>query len=140
MTEPVTPLTDQQQLRDRLADAIRTDLRKGIPGLVLYPGAQPIGRMGRTEYDVADAVLAVVQPKLDRLQAELDRARAELAEPREQVLTEAAETLERIANETEAKVAEYYGPTSGIGPGSADMVREAARTVRGLADRTTSTT
>jgi hypothetical protein len=55
---------------------------------------------------------------------------------RDEVLTEAAEALERIADETEAKVAAYYGRASGIGPGSADMVREAARTVRGLTART----
>ncbi|WP_035796392.1 hypothetical protein [Kitasatospora mediocidica] len=52
---------------------------------------------------------------------------------RDQVLTEAADHLDRIADATEAKVAEHYGPASGIGPGSADMVREAARTVRSLA-------
>lgn len=60
-----------------------------------------------------------------------------IAEHRDQVLTEAADELARIADETEAKVAAYYGPASGIGPGSAEMVREAARTVRGLAARTT---
>lgn len=60
-------------------------------------------------------------------------------EHRALVLTEAAEKLDRIADETEAKVAEHYGQASGIGPGSADMVREAARTVRSLAARTIET-
>lgn len=59
-----------------------------------------------------------------------------LRQHREQVLAEAAEELERIADAVEAKVAEYYGQASGIGPGSAEMVREAARTVRSLAART----
>lgn len=54
---------------------------------------------------------------------------------RDQVLTEAADHLDRIADQTEARVAEYYGPASGIGPGSADMVREAAKSVRELAAR-----
>lgn len=60
-----------------------------------------------------------------------------LAAHRGLVLAEAAEHLERIADETEAQVAAHYGLASGIGPGSADMVREAARTVRSLAVRTT---
>jgi hypothetical protein len=66
-------------------------------------------------------------------------AREILARHRHHVLTEAAAELDRIADEVEARVAEYYGRSSGIGPGSADMVREAARTVRSLAARTTTT-
>jgi hypothetical protein len=61
-------------------------------------------------------------------------------EHRNQVLGEAAAHLEHIADETEAKVAEHYGPKSGLGPGSADMVREAARTVRSLAAARTAPT
>ncbi|GAA0705058.1 hypothetical protein GCM10010193_70120 [Kitasatospora atroaurantiaca] len=78
----------------------------------------------------ADDVLA--------LAAEIRRLRAQLAGRRDQVLTEAAVHLERIADETEAQVAAHYGRASGIGPGSADMVREAARSVRSLAALATS--
>ncbi|MFI0236378.1 hypothetical protein [Streptomyces sp. NPDC016845] len=54
-------------------------------------------------------------------------------EHRVEVLLEGAVELERIADETESRVAEHYGPASGIGPGSAEMVREAARTLREMA-------
>jgi hypothetical protein len=60
------------------------------------------------------------------------------AEHRDQVLTEAADELERIADETEARVAAHYG--LGFGVGSAEMVRECARTVRRRAARSTTTT
>ncbi|MGW1497523.1 hypothetical protein ACWCQW_02845 [Streptomyces mirabilis] len=53
---------------------------------------------------------------------------------RTEVLGEGATELDRIADETEARVAEHYGAASGIGPGSAEMVREAARTLRSLAE------
>lgn len=56
-----------------------------------------------------------------------------IADHRAEVLNEAADKLDSIAVQAEAKVAEYYGAASGIGPGSADMVREAASTVRGMA-------
>lgn len=52
---------------------------------------------------------------------------------RNAALAEAADELERIANQVEATVAEHYGPASGIGPGSAAMVRESARTLRDMA-------
>jgi hypothetical protein len=55
------------------------------------------------------------------------------AQVRPEVLNEAAAKLMAIADETEAKVAEHYGASSGIGPGSAEMVREAARTVLSMA-------
>jgi len=71
-----------------------------------------------------------------RLLAEVDRLRAELAEARRRTLADAADHLDRIADEAEAKVAAHYGPASGIGPGSADMVRECARTLRDRAART----
>ncbi|MFJ2568143.1 hypothetical protein ACIO02_35360 [Streptomyces sp. NPDC087568] len=61
------------------------------------------------------------------LDAALDAHRAE-------VLAEGAAELDRIADETEARVAAYYGQASGIGPGSAELVREAARTLRSLAE------
>ncbi|MEU2062866.1 hypothetical protein [Streptomyces sp. NPDC013455] len=53
---------------------------------------------------------------------------------RTEVLHEGAAELDRMANETEARVAAHYGPASGIGPGSADLVREAARTLRSMAE------
>lgn len=56
------------------------------------------------------------------------------AQVRPEVLHEAADKLMRIADEAEAKVAEHYGVSSGIGPGSVEMVREAARTVLSMAD------
>lgn len=51
-------------------------------------------------------------------------------------LVEGAVALERIADETEARVAAHYGAGSGIGPGSAELVREAARTLRSMAGET----
>jgi len=72
---------------------------------------------------------------MDKSVRPADRDRL-IAEYRDQVLAEVADELERIADETEAKVAAYYGEASGIGPGSADMVREAARTVRRMAAST----
>lgn len=65
-----------------------------------------------------------------------EKASALIEAFRGQVLAEAAEHLERIADETEAQVVAHFGPASGIGPGSADMVREAARSVRSLSART----
>lgn len=52
---------------------------------------------------------------------------------RVEVLTEAAAELDRIADTVEARVAEHYGPASGIGPGSAQMLRDAAGNVRYMA-------
>lgn len=72
----------------------------------------------------------------DEGQRLLDAYREQLAQHRDQVLTEGAELLDRIADETEAQVAARYGPTSGLGPGSADMVRECAHTLRDHAART----
>ena len=79
--------------------------------------------------------ITVLLVEVDRLHAERDQAHAALEQHRDQTLIEAADLLERIADEAEAKVAEYYGQASGIGPGSAELVREAARTVRSLAAR-----
>jgi hypothetical protein len=67
------PHTDQQPLRDRIAEAIRADLKKAIPPWEPFPGGPKIGGMGRTEYDLADAVLAVVQPELDQYRAKRDQ-------------------------------------------------------------------
>ena len=52
---------------------------------------------------------------------------------RAEVLREAADRLDAIAGQAEAKVAGHYGTASGIGPGSCDMVREAARDLRRMA-------
>lgn len=83
----------------------------------------------------ADATAAVklLDGQNDARGREIQRLRAQLATAREQALAEAANHLDSIAKQVEDRVAEYYGQTSGIGPGSADMVREAARTVRALA-------
>ncbi|MEU5608399.1 hypothetical protein AB0H03_06525 [Streptomyces sparsogenes] len=51
-----------------------------------------------------------------------------------EVLREAADKVERIADTVEARVAAHYGAASGIGPGSADMVREVAGSLRDWAD------
>jgi hypothetical protein len=56
---------------------------------------------------------------------------------RAEVLTEAAAELDRIADTVEARVAEHYGPASGIGPGSAQMLRDAAGNVRYMAGKDT---
>lgn len=56
---------------------------------------------------------------------------------RVEVLTEAAAELDRIADTVEARVAEHYGPASGIGPGSAQMLRDAAGNVRYMARKDT---
>nr|BFD90692.1 hypothetical protein KitaXyl93_20520 [Kitasatospora sp. Xyl93] len=62
-----------------------------------------------------------------------DQAAELLDAYRAEVLAEAADHLDRIADEVEAKVAAYYGPASGIGPGSAGHVRMDAQTIRALA-------
>jgi hypothetical protein len=59
------------------------------------------------------------------------------AQVRAEVLTEAAAELDRIADIVEARVAEHYGPASGIGPGSAQMLRDAAGNVRYMARKDT---
>jgi hypothetical protein len=51
---------------------------------------------------------------------------------RAEELCKAADELERTADEVEAIVATHYGPESGIGPGSAEMLRMAGRQVRGM--------
>ncbi|MFI8792621.1 hypothetical protein [Streptomyces sp. NPDC055105] len=52
--------------------------------------------------------------------------------PRAETFEHAAAHLEQIADQAEARVAEHYGAASGIGPGSADMVRDSAAAVRDL--------
>lgn len=89
--------------------------------------------------DRSEQATALIEAFRDEVLATFTQGDASdiLARHREQVLTGAAEHLERIADETEARVAEYYGAASGMGPGSAGLVREAAQTLRGLAARTT---
>ncbi|GGR70782.1 MULTISPECIES: hypothetical protein [Streptomyces] len=53
---------------------------------------------------------------------------------RTEVLREGAVELDLIADEVEARVAAHYGPASGIGPRSAELVRESARTLRSMAE------
>ncbi|WP_433893072.1 hypothetical protein [Streptomyces sp. CA-111067] len=77
-----------------------------------------------------DRLFALMATKPTKRERALDAYRAE-------VLAEAADRLTAIADEAEARVAEHYGAASGIGPGSADMVREAARTVRDMAGKDT---
>jgi hypothetical protein len=60
-------------------------------------------------------------------------AKASIDDFAAEVLLEGAAELDSIADETEARVAAHYGPASGIGPGSAELVREAARTLRSVA-------
>jgi hypothetical protein len=125
------PLTDEQHadLRARIAEALAAR-----PNGLASDGRGWFRDDEERErfHAEADAVLAVAQPELDRLRAELAAARA-------QAFTDGAAELDSIADETEARVAAYYGAASGIGPGSADMVRECARTLRGLAAAPTAT-
>ena len=65
-------------------------------------------------------------------------ARTVLGEHRAEVLAEAAAELDRIADLVESRVAEHYGPASGIGLGSAQMLRDAAGNVRYMARKDTS--
>lgn len=68
-------MTDQ--LRDRIAAAARTvQLRLGPNALAIATGGGTVPLSGGEAYDVADAVLAEVQPELDRQAAELADARA----------------------------------------------------------------
>jgi hypothetical protein len=65
-----------EQLRELVALAIRADLQKAIPPWQPYPGGPALSPgMGRTEYDLAAAALAVVQPELDWLRVENGRLR-----------------------------------------------------------------
>jgi hypothetical protein len=88
------------------------------------------GQRGDTE------CIAVIDRLYDdrrTLTAEVTRLREQLAQARAAALAEAGDHLDRIAADVERRIADVFGPASGIGPGSADMVREAATTVRALA-------
>ncbi|MFD7645744.1 hypothetical protein ACFV4P_34450 [Kitasatospora sp. NPDC059795] len=69
-----------------------------------------------------------------------DCLNALLAAHRDLVLAGAAGRLDRLADEVESRVAAHYGAASGLGPGSADMLREAADVVRSHSAGTTVTT
>lgn len=99
----------------------------------------------RHEFDLNFGLLGGFHTRRDRFEAAVRadaRARfqqddaLDLLDHRRLVLTEAADHLERTADKVEAAVAEHYGPASGIGPGSAAMLRQAAADVRSLATRT----
>lgn len=49
-----------------------------------------------------------------------------------EILQQAAGHLDQIADAVEAQVAAHFGPASGIGPGTADMVRNCATAIRSL--------
>lgn len=56
-------------LRQRIAEALLADIKRAAMPLKLLPGQ--VGHLGaRTHYDLAEAVLAVVQPELDQLRAQ----------------------------------------------------------------------
>jgi hypothetical protein len=114
---------EPDDLRTRIADAIRTALKeRAIPPLTLY-GHQAFPGIDLTEYDLADVVLTVVQPGLTQTEKERDlyghdadrlrgdwirmRARAENAEA---TITRVREVL---------PFAEKVATTSGPGPASA---------------------
>lgn len=78
MTDTPPPLTDEQ-LAERIAAAAHTvQLRLGPNALAMAQRGEPIRLSGGECGAVADAVLAVARPELDRLRAERDQARAQL--------------------------------------------------------------
>jgi hypothetical protein len=82
-------------------------------------------RHGIFNYLTGNATCRTPRP-VDEAEGLIDAHRAE-------VLAEGAVELDRIADEAEARVATHFGQASGIGPGSAELVREAARTLRSMA-------
>lgn len=63
-------------LHAQIAAALVTDLKRAVPPVHAYPGGPAMNSgMPRTELDLANAVIAVVQAELDRLAAERDHAR-----------------------------------------------------------------
>jgi hypothetical protein len=70
---------------------------------------------------------------LTELLAGEDPQSPEYADVESAAFHRAADHLDRIAGEVEARVAAYYGPASGIGPGSAGHVRMDAAEIRSLA-------
>ena len=84
------PLTDQQ-LRDQLVEAL-TNAHRTQPcscGSRTWASCFHDGKLASHQERRADAVLAVVQPELDRLRAELEQTR-------QQALTEAAEIASTV--------------------------------------------
>jgi hypothetical protein len=113
---------DELLHRDSTGDALYAAPPRGQHGTLLFI------RPGEGELYVPTAAV-------DALRAALkgEQPLAE-SETRAEVLREAADLLDRLAAAAETKAAERYGPASGIGPGSCDMVREAATELRHLAD------
>lgn len=85
-----------------------------------------------------DLLSLTLAPMRDNPNPEVTAYANKLADAhRVEVLTEAAAELDRIADTVEARVAEHYGPASGISPGSAQMLRDAAGNVRYMARKDT---
>lgn len=64
-------------LRDRIAAALVAEMRRTI----ICPPPGGIGAIGGTEFDLANAAIAVVQPELDRLR-EVEQVHQELTDVR----------------------------------------------------------
>jgi hypothetical protein len=118
----VTDTPSPNSLRERIDAAIRPAMLISLQDAELHdqPGHERIGEWADS---ITEWVLAAVQPELDTI----------TAVARTNALAEAADHLDRIADEVEAKVAAYYGEASGIGPGSAGHVRMDAKSIRALA-------
>lgn len=90
------PGDDPDDLRTRLADAIRTALKeRTLPPLTLY-GHQAFPGIGLTEYDLADVALAVMQRQLSDLHWEVE-AETKRADRADTALTAALRTSAREA-------------------------------------------
>ncbi len=74
MTPADGPADATTNLRDRIADALRDNLKRRT-ALTSNPFPSTIGGgIGLTEYDLADITLAVVHPELEQLRAQLAEA------------------------------------------------------------------
>ncbi|MEV7929038.1 hypothetical protein [Kitasatospora sp. NPDC088779] len=104
-------------------DDVLTELSKNW--VAAQPSPAIAVQRARYEFNLNFGLLGGFATKLHRFEAAI----------RADALERAADELERIADEAEARVAEHYGAASAIGPGSADMVREAAKTVRSMTAR-----
>lgn len=120
------PTPPADALRQRIADAIRDNLkRRTTPGLV-HPCGHPIGGMGLTEYDIADVALAVMQPELDQLHAFCDRVDTltAVAKSNGRAHRIAAEECHRLAAHLATAQAQL---TAATGPLSAPAAQEIRR-------------
>ncbi|MDH6116865.1 hypothetical protein ABH930_000284 [Kitasatospora sp. GAS204A] len=121
---------ERDQARARLAtvEAAEGAARAAMEAILLVPDRDPDAADSSPEWHARIGYNDALSDVRDAIGTTAFEPRP----TRDQVLAEAADHLDRIADETEAQVAAHYGH-SGIGPGSADMVRECARTLRGLA-------